>query len=168
MAYSQRLSRNAIAWLIGAVLVLLLPLTASAEVPMPVIPKAKSGTKCVEPTDVMRHKHMKFLLHHREETVREGIRTKKFSLKECISCHNAPDKNGEVARINTPEHFCSTCHMYAAVKIDCFECHADKPANTTYRHSLMEGKSPHHAGMKSEDKTLSSKTLEILTAKEDK
>ena len=165
MACSQRLSRKAIAWLIGAVLVL--PLTASAEVPAPVIPKAK-GEKCVEPSDVMRHKHMKFLLHHREETVRDGIRTKKFSLKECIACHNAPDKNGEVARIDTPEHFCSTCHMYAAVKIDCFECHADKPANTTYRHSLVEGSSPHHAGMKSEDKVLSSKTLEILTAKGDK
>ena len=162
MAYSQRLSRKAIAWLIGAVL--LLPLTASAEVPVPVIPKAK-GEKCVEPTKVMRKNHMKFILHQRDETMRKGIRTTKYSLKECIECHNAPDANGKVANVDTPNHFCSSCHTYSAVKIDCFECHADKPANTQYRHALIEGKTPHHANMKSEDKALSKETLEMLAAK---
>ena len=166
MAYSQRLSRKAIAWLVGAMLVL--PLTASAGVPTPVIPKAKAGTTCVEPANVMRREHMKFLLHHREEVVRQGIRTKKFSLVKGIAGHTAPDKSGAVARIGTPEHFCSTCHNFAAVNIDCFECHADKPENTHYRHSLAEGDTPHHPGMKSEDKVLSGKTLEIITAKGEK
>ena len=64
--------------------------------------------------------------------------------------------------------FCSTCHNFAAVNIDCFECHADKPENTHYRHSLAEGDTPHHPGMKSEDKVLSGKTLEIITAKGEK
>ena len=162
MAYSQRLTRKAIAWLIGAVF--LLPLTTSAEVPMPVIPKAK-GQECVEPTDVMRKDHMKFMLHQRDETMQRGIRTTKHSLKECIECHNAPDENGKVANVDTPDHFCSSCHTYSAVKIDCFECHADKPENTQYLHSIVDGKTPHHANMKSEDKTLSKETLEMLAAK---
>lgn len=164
MAYSQRLTRKAIAWLIGAVL--LLPQAASAEVPKPHIPEAK-GEKCVEPTDVMRKNHMKFILHQRDETMRHGIRTKKHSLKNCIECHNAPDENGKVANIKTPDHFCSSCHTYAAVKIDCFECHADKPANTEYRHSLVDGKSPHHANLKSEDSSLSKETLETLAKGEE-
>lgn len=165
MAYSQRLPRKAIAWLIGAVF--LLPLTASADVPAPVIPKAK-GEKCVEPTDEMRKNHMEKILHQRDATMREGIRTTKHSLKECIECHNAPDETGKVANVDTPDHFCSTCHTYSGVKIDCFECHADKPENTEYRHSLVEGKTPHHANMKSDDKVLSKETLEMLTAKGEK
>ena len=27
-----------------------------------------------------------------------------------------------------PGDFCLSCHSYAAVKIDCFECHSGKPA----------------------------------------
>ena len=34
----------------------------------------------------------------------------------------------EYQRIDAPGQFCSSCHEYAAVKIDCFTCHAAKPA----------------------------------------
>lgn len=128
---------------------LLLPLIASAEslVPEPPEPVKKYNEKtlCVEPVPDMRRNHMKYLLHHREKTMREGIRTKQFSLKECIDCHNAPSpKDGKVARIDEKDHFCNTCHSYAAVKIDCFDCHADKPANTDYRHPLSSMNLPEH------------------------
>lgn len=108
---------------------------------LPVVPKAKEmanpETKCVAPVDVMRKNHMDFLLHQRDDTLRLGIRTEKnkgYSLKECIACHNAPGMDGNVARVTEREHFCSACHSYAAVKIDCFDCHADKPMNAEYRH----------------------------------
>ncbi len=93
---------------------------------MPVITQGK-GDKCVEPDEVMRKNHMKFLLHHRDLTVHEGIRTKKFDLRECIECHVQKDEAGQYIPINAPGQFCQSCHSYAAVHIDCFQCHATVP-----------------------------------------
>lgn len=92
--------------------------------PKPVITKAVKGEQCVEPNDTMRRNHMKLLDHHRDETVLNGIRTKKYSLKECINCH-ASEKTGSVA--TAKDDFCVSCHSFAAVKIDCFDCHSTKP-----------------------------------------
>lgn len=100
--------------------------SASADIPKPKIPKGK-GERCVEDTDVMRKNHMEFLLHQRDETVHDGIRTKKHSLKECLSCHAVNDENGMPVGIDDQRHFCNSCHAYAAVNIDCFECHQSKP-----------------------------------------
>jgi hypothetical protein len=107
---------------------LLIPATGSAETPLPVIHEPEGeGVKCVEPEEVMRRDHMNFILHQRDETMHRGIRTSKYSLAECIDCHVQPDENGNIASVDTKDHFCSTCHEYAGVTIDCFECHADKP-----------------------------------------
>ncbi|TNF85996.1 MAG: hypothetical protein EP300_14690 [Gammaproteobacteria bacterium] len=35
-------------------------------------------------------------------------------------------QGGEVIRYEDPRHFCAECHAYTSVKIDCFECHADR------------------------------------------
>lgn len=99
---------------------------ASADVPKPKIPKGK-GERCVEDTNVMRKNHMEFLLHQRDETVHEGIRTKKHSLKECLSCHAVNNEQNLPVGIDDKRHFCNSCHAYAAVSIDCFECHQSKP-----------------------------------------
>ena len=93
--------------------------------PKPAIVKATPGTQCVEPPEVMRRQHMNFLKHQRDDTVHGGIRGAKHSLKGCVECH-ASGETGSVAK--APGDFCSSCHQYAAVKIDCFECHASKPA----------------------------------------
>lgn len=98
----------------------------SADVPKPKIPKGK-GDRCVEDTNVMRKNHMEFLLHQRDETVHDGIRTKKHSLKECLSCHAVNDEKNMPVGIDDKRHFCNSCHTYAAVSIDCFECHQSKP-----------------------------------------
>ena len=82
--------------------------------------------QCVEPTEVMRRDHMKFLLHQRDATVIEGIRSEKYSLVGCINCHNPSVKNEKIVRYEDPEHFCAGCHLYTSVTIDCFECHADR------------------------------------------
>lgn len=151
----------------------MLPLVVSAESLVPEPPPAardyNNKTKCVEPVPEMRRNHMKYLLHHRDLTVHKGIRTKKFSLKECINCHNAPSpKDGKVASIHDKnhDHFCSTCHSYAAVKIDCFECHSDKPANTQYRHPPSNMRLPEHELSKLEK--ANDKMLNTLADKEDR
>ena len=93
----------------------------SGHVPLPAI-STPEGKKCVEPTEVMRRDHMKFILHQRDDTVHQGIRTTKHSLKNCVNCH-ADEKTGSVLG---EKGFCSSCHHYAAVHIDCFACHTDK------------------------------------------
>lgn len=135
-----------------------------AAPPTPNIPKGK-GEQCVEPTDLMRKQHMDFILHQRDLTMREGIRTKKHSLVECIDCHVVPNEQGEYPQYGTNEHFCSTCHNYASVSIDCFQCHATKPDNTAYRHSLSDMSAAHQVVSKSsESDSLTASDLETVTA----
>ncbi len=99
-----------------------------ARVPVPAISVNKDkAEKCVEPTDVMRRDHMKFIQHQRDETMHKGIRTSKHSLKNCVECHADP-KTGSVLG---KDGFCATCHQYAAVTIDCFSCHTDKAEKRT-------------------------------------
>ncbi len=94
-----------------------------ARVPVPAISVNKDkAEKCVEPTDEMRRNHMNYILHQRDETMHQGIRTSKHSLKNCVECHADP-KTGSVLG---KDGFCATCHQYAAVAIDCFSCHTDK------------------------------------------
>ncbi len=113
--------------LVPALLVLLLAAPASGDgrVPGPVVSPAVKGDQCVEDTDVMRRRHMDFLKHQRDETMHRGIRTEQHSLKACLTCHVTPEQayHGD----SQEGHFCKNCHEYAAVKIDCFECHATQP-----------------------------------------
>ncbi len=106
-----------------ALATLLAPVLASAadRVPKPVITIERPG-RCVEETALMRRDHADLLKTQRDLTVREGVRTAKHSLKECVSCH-ASKKTGSVLGQNG---FCQSCHEYAGVTIDCFDCHAAK------------------------------------------
>jgi len=97
----------------------------------------KNAEMCVEPTEVMRRDHMKFLLHQRDATVIDGIRTEKYSLVDCINCHNPSVAGKEIVRYEDPEHFCAGCHLYTSVKIDCFECHADRGLETVQQSQLQ-------------------------------
>lgn len=90
-------------------------------------PAKGRGEKCVAPTDWMRRFHMTALKHQRDDTVHEGIRTEKFSLKGCIDCHQVKGADDKPVTVADPKHFCRTCHDYAAVRVDCFECHASRP-----------------------------------------
>ncbi len=93
--------------------------------PLPTIERALKGEQCIATPAVMRRDHMDLLKHQRDDTVRGGIRGAKASLKECVACH-AGAQTGSVAQAET--NFCVSCHAYTAVKIDCFECHATRPA----------------------------------------
>jgi len=110
--------------LAAAILAAALTLAAHADAPRI---KIERGEACVAPVAEMRRDHMKMLLHQRDRTMRQGLREPRFSLKGCVDCH-ASQKTGSVLG---KEGFCSSCHEYAAVKIDCFECHTPQRAVRT-------------------------------------
>lgn len=91
-------------------------------------PARGEGDKCVADTDWMRRNHMSVLMHQRDGTVHDGVRARRFSLKGCIECHAVKGGDGGPVPAADGRHFCRTCHDYAAVRIDCFECHASRPA----------------------------------------
>jgi len=95
-------------------------------VPLPVIARGQ-GDSCVADTQLMRRNHMTMLRHQRDETMRDGIRGKQYSLKECVACHAVMGPDAMPVTVASPEHFCRSCHDYAAVNIDCFGCHASRP-----------------------------------------
>lgn len=97
------------------------PAHNATRVPLPKV-QIFRGAECVEPEEVMRRDHMEMILHQRDKTVHEGIRTTKYSLKECINCHANPETNSVLGK----DGFCVTCHQYAAVSIDCFTCHSNR------------------------------------------
>ena len=139
--------------LILAGLFMLFPSQGMAGTPFPSIHEPEGeGVKCVQPEDEMRRNHMNYILHQRDETMREGIRTETYSLSKCIDCHVQPNEKGEVAAHDDKEHFCSACHEYASVQIDCFECHADRPQKYIERSS--------------EPETLKQELAEVLEAKD--
>jgi hypothetical protein len=92
----------------------------------PALDRARSGP-CIEDPQVMRRIHMDLVKHGRNDTVHLGIRDRKTSLAACVDCH-ANAKDGSVVGSDT--HFCQGCHAYAAVKIDCFECHSSRARET--------------------------------------
>ena len=150
MFYTLQKYRALLLASVGMVFVLTLK-AALAATPLPEIPKARASVsdtqQCVEPVEEMRKNHMNYILHQRDETVHRGIRTRQYSLEECINCHATPGPDGEFLRTDSDKHFCSSCHRYASVSIDCFQCHADRPTReSTFRkpgkQSLLQHNAP--------------------------
>ncbi len=110
----------------------------STGVPVPKPPKGR-GNECVAETDYIRRYHMQLLDHQRDDTVHEGIRTKQFSLKQCIDCHAVQGPDNKPVAYDDPSHFCRSCHDYAAVAIDCFECHDSKPQKSAAAREAFRG-----------------------------
>lgn len=98
----------------------------AGDVPVPA-PAKGAGEACVADTDFMRRYHMKTLTHQRDDTVHDGIRTERFSLKGCIECHAVKGDDAKPVDVTDARHFCRSCHDYAAVRVDCFECHSSVP-----------------------------------------
>ena len=95
---------------------------AAERVPKPVVKIDKPG-QCVEDTATMRRGHPDMLKHQRDLTVRSGIRTRQHSLKGCVECHASATTGSVLGE----RGFCQSCHDYASVKLDCFECHTSRP-----------------------------------------
>lgn len=128
-----------LAALLGAAAMMAAPtFEAAAGVELPKLEKGK-GEKCVDDTDYIRRHHPDLLKHHRDDTLRRGIRTTKYSLKKCVECH-AGSTTGSVA--SSKEDFCVACHSYAAVKLDCWDCHATKPGKRNVQQAAQPAVSP--------------------------
>mgnify|MGYP000184972110 FL=1 len=141
MRMAWHIGRVAAAWLLLAILSLgVLADPASAGPPQ--VAKGR-GDKCVAETGWMRRNHMSVLKHQRDGTVHEGLRTSTFSLKGCVDCHAVKGDDGKAVTVADPKHFCRTCHDYAAVKLDCFECHASRPEGAAMQ-SGAAGADPHN------------------------
>jgi hypothetical protein len=89
--------------------------------------RAAETAACVEPTDLMRRNHMELIKHQRDATVHHGIRSTKHSLAGCIDCHVSRDEAGHTVAVNADHQFCNGCHAFAAVDVNCFDCHAAIP-----------------------------------------
>lgn len=89
----------------------------------PLVTKARGG-QCVDDPAFMRRNHMALLKHQRDDTLHGGVRSGKYSLKACVACHASEASQSVSAEAGD---FCQSCHSFAAVKIDCFGCHASKP-----------------------------------------
>jgi len=100
----------------------------TGRTPVPHPPKAQ-GDHCVADTTFMRRNHMKMLFHQRNETVHLGVRGEPYSLASCVACHAVRGADGVAVSYADPRHFCRSCHDYAAVSVDCFECHASRPGD---------------------------------------
>lgn len=94
-----------------------------------VVPGSRAATlgACVEPTELMRRRHMEFIKHQRILTVHEGVRGSKYSLAGCVECHISYNAEHVPTPINRADQFCGACHAYAAVDLNCFDCHAAVP-----------------------------------------
>ncbi len=108
--------------LASLLLFLCIPVALAAEADTPKLDIGKGG-QCVRDTQWMRKNHMRLLMHKRDEVVRKGIREGHDGLKDCVDCHASQTDNSVTAR---EDSFCVGCHRYAAVQIDCFECHSSK------------------------------------------
>ncbi len=108
-----------------AFLILVANASAFAEGLVPTPPKGK-GEHCVAPTEFMRRNHMSLMRHQRDETVHGGVRGKPFSLAGCMDCHAVKGADGQPVTYSDSRHFCRSCHDFAAVSIDCFECHSSR------------------------------------------
>jgi len=102
-----------------------LPALAAADggrTPKPAIVVESQG-HCIEPAERMRRDHPSLLRHQRDATVRTGARGMPASLRACVSCH-AGRASGSV--LGASDSFCQSCHEFAAVRLDCFECHSSR------------------------------------------
>jgi len=116
--------------ILGLCLVFVAALSAAAGDLGPAIPKA-TGSPHPEGNEYMIRHHMEMMFHSRDVTVHEGDRKVSASIAQCFDCHTVRDASGTPVTYQDPSHFCRTCHDFAAVKVDCFDCHRSTPSDFT-------------------------------------
>lgn len=96
----------------------------AAGVPKPMV-KVEGSGKCIAATEEMRINHMNMLGHQRDRSLRQGIRGEKASLIGCVNCHASKTTGSVLGK----DGFCESCHAFAAVKVDCWQCHQPKASH---------------------------------------
>ena len=119
--------RRGLSLVVFSIAVLAAPVMADAgRAAKPVLTIENPG-QCVAPAAEMRRNHMEMLKHQRDRTMRLGERGAAVSLNGCVECH-ASKTSGSVLgdTADGRNGFCGSCHAYAAVKLDCWDCHQSK------------------------------------------
>jgi hypothetical protein len=121
----RRIARAAAAAFVLAAALAAGGLARGDKVPTPAPAAGKAA--CVEDTAFMRRNHMDLLQHQSQRTVRDGVRTVKHSLANCVDCHADKETASVIGRNSAGKAgFCADCHAYVAVETNCFECHSPK------------------------------------------
>ncbi len=124
----RALSKHITAGLVAGVLGAFAVSAAVAGDVGPKVPVDRSKGECVLPGDEMRRVHMDILKHRRDATMYQGIRGGKQALEACLTCHMVKDeKTGKPVTVKSEKHFCRVCHDFAAVTVDCWQCHKSVP-----------------------------------------
>ncbi len=92
---------------------------AQGRVAVPEIAIAKPGA-CVAPTADMRRNHMKYAPPPARS---HGARGPARSALQPQALRRLPAAR-ETGSVLGKDGFCASCHAYASVSIDCFECHS--------------------------------------------
>ena len=95
--------------------------THAAGVPKPMV-KIEGSGPCIAANEDMRLNHMNMIGHQRDRSLRQGIRGEKASLIGCVDCHASKSTGSVLGK----DGFCESCHAFAAVKVDCWQCHQPK------------------------------------------
>jgi len=86
----------------------------------PQLERPVGSTRCIEPTAIMRARHMEILDAWRDAVVRrderiyvaaDGQQHRMSLTGTCVGCHVEPAK------------FCDRCHAYSGVETFCWDCH---------------------------------------------
>lgn len=102
----------------------------------PELERPKKAEQCIEPTPVMRARHMEMLDEWRDAVVRDANRVyvasdgKHHTMSltgTCLDCHEDPEK------------FCIKCHTYAGVDAFCWDCHQKKKGGASMTAQLERG-----------------------------
>ncbi len=100
---------------------------AASRIPLPSFGVDRS-TQCVLPAARMRLEHPSLLTHQRDRAVHLGLTDEQVSMKACVGCHAGAGAGASAGSVvGHPQAFCESCHRYAAVQIDCFDCHRARP-----------------------------------------
>jgi len=86
-----------------------------------------------EGLSMTRKMHPNWMVHKRDMTLRQGVRTDKHSFKGCVNCHATKKDANSYHPINAEEQFCSECHKETGVSMDCFSCHRSTPGKSAYK-----------------------------------
>lgn len=124
----RRAQALAVAVVLGLALLLAWLARPPQAVAGPVI--AQAPGQCIAAPERMRREHPQMLRHQRDRTVHLGERGAAASLQACVNCHATPVADGPGALrsvIGRDAQFCQGCHSYAAVRLDCFQCHSSRP-----------------------------------------
>ena len=101
--------------------------TAASRVPVPVIEKARGETVRRRPGLHAPQPHGPAEAPARRDRASRRARCRAPASR---AASNATPAAPPAAWRRRRRDFCASCHSYAAVKLDCFECHASKPKAT--------------------------------------